>query len=109
VSLGGGLAIPVSDFSNYWDTLGAKNRFDLDFSGGYFLTPNLSLGLAVEYGQFSVDNALNPQKYRLYTLGAYGKYFIGLDSKVSPYLRDILESFFKLNYFLFSFFSRCFP
>jgi len=87
VSLGGGLAIPVSDFSNYWDTLGAKNGFDLDFSGGYFLTPNLSLGLAVEYGQFSVDNALNPQKYRLYTLGAYGKYFTGLDSKVSPYLR----------------------
>jgi len=90
MSLGGGFALPVGDFSNYWDTLGARNGFELDFSGGYFLTANLSLGLAVEYAQFSVNNPLNLQKlqkYRLYTLGAYGKYFTGLDSKISPYLR----------------------
>ncbi len=87
VSLGGGLAIPTGGFSNYWDSLGAKSGYELDLSGGYFLTPNLSIGLAFELAQFTIDNPINPQHYRLYTLGLYGKYFSGLDSKVSPYLR----------------------
>lgn len=87
MSIGGGFAIPVGDFNDYWDTLGARTGLELDFSGGYFLTPNLSIGVAFEYAQFSIDNPNNPQHYRLYTFGGYGKYFSGLDSRVSPYLR----------------------
>ncbi len=86
-SIGAGFAIPSGGFSNYYDTLGANTGLELDFSGGYFVTPNLSLGVAFEYAQFSVDNPNNPQHYRFYTFGVYGKYFTGLDSKVSPYLR----------------------
>jgi Outer membrane protein beta-barrel domain len=87
VSLGAGMAIPTGEFSNFWDTLGAKSGFELDLSGGYFVTPNISIGVAFELAQFSIDNPNNPQHYRLYTLGAYGKYFAALDSRVSPYVR----------------------
>ncbi len=87
VSFGAGFAIPVGGFSDFWDTLGAKTGLEMDISGGYFVTPNLSLGLAFEYSQFSIDNPANPQRYRFYSIGVYGKYFTGLDSKVSPYIR----------------------
>ncbi|MFQ5607487.1 MAG: outer membrane beta-barrel protein [Candidatus Zixiibacteriota bacterium] len=92
VSIGGGLSVPVDDFkefrfADFNGDLGAGNGFHVDASGGYFLLDQLSIGVSLAFSQFGIDNPATDLKYRIYSVGAYGKYHFGYESRVTPYIR----------------------
>ncbi|MCH9031207.1 MAG: outer membrane beta-barrel protein [candidate division Zixibacteria bacterium] len=90
VNLTFGASIPSSDFSDYFDTLGANTGFNIRGSGGYYLLDNLSVGLYFNYSEFEVDNPANPLKYRIYDFGGYAKLILSPEKKLTPYVRGEL-------------------
>lgn len=93
LSLGGGLAVPADDFkSNYRfagepGNLGAKSGYHYTVSGGYYLLDKLSVGVNFTYSQFDVDSIGIAFKYRLYSIGMYGKYHFTYENRITPYVR----------------------
>ena len=90
VNLTFGASIPSSEFSDYFDTLGANTGFNIRGSGGYYLLDNLSVGLYFNYSEFSIDNTANPLKYRIYDFGGYAKLILSPEKKFTPYVRGEL-------------------
>ena len=89
-SVFGGGAFPGNSIKNWQDTLGAKSGFDLGFDFGYFLTPDLVLGLNFTYAQFAIDtdNEAKSLHHRLYNPALYLKYYFFIEnSNFAPYVK----------------------
>ena len=96
LSLGGGLAVPADDFksnyrfaptNNFTGNLAAKTGYHFTVSGGYYLLDKLSVGLNYSYSQFDIDPAITSLKYRVYSIGMYGKYHFTYENRITPYVR----------------------
>ena len=93
----GGLGIPGSGLTD-WKTgdpkfeleeRAAKTGFDLGMDVGYFLRPNLVVGLNFVYTEFSIDAAeeQSSHNHRLYNPNLYIKYLFEGESNLTPYLK----------------------
>jgi hypothetical protein len=85
----GGAGIPGSGVSDWSDTLGAKTGFTVGLDFGYFLSPELVLGLSFSYLQFEVDtdseaNALN---HRFFNPSLYLKYYFFTEGNLAPFVK----------------------
>ncbi len=88
----GGLGIPGSGLTD-WKTgdyeRAAKTGFDLGMDVGYFLRPNLVVGLNFIYMQFPIDTGdeKSSHSHRLYNPNLYVKFLFEGESNWTPYLR----------------------
>lgn len=89
VNFFGGIGIPTGDISNYSDTAGAGNGFNLGFDAGYFITFDWVAGLDFTYTQFPVEKTANAEglHHRLYSPSLYLKYYFNGGSDWIPYLK----------------------
>ena len=85
----GGLGIPAGGISDWHDTLGAKTGFSMGIDLGYFLKPNLVIGVNMVYSQFSIDaeDEASELHHRLYNPNAYIKYYFQGESNLEPYIK----------------------
>lgn len=88
----GGLGIPGSGLTD-WKTgdyeRAAKTGFDLGMDVGYFLRPNLVVGLNFVYTQFPIDTGdkKSSHNHRLYNPNLYVKYLFEGESNWTPYVK----------------------
>jgi len=88
----GGLGIPGSGLTD-WKTGGeeraAKTGFDLGMDVGYFLRPNLVVGLNFVYTQFPIDTGdkKSSHNHRLYNPNLYVKFLFEGESNWTPYVK----------------------
>ncbi len=96
----GGLGIPGSGLTD-WKTgdyeWAAKTGFDVGMEVGYFLRPNLVVGLNFIYTQFPVDTdtqfpndtsgEMSGHQHRLYNPNFYFKFLFEGESNWTPYLK----------------------
>jgi hypothetical protein len=88
----GGLGIPSSGLTD-WKTGGyeraAKTGFDLGMEFGYFLRPNLVVGLNFIYTQFTIDtvDTKSSHNHRLYNPNLYVKFLFEGESNWTPYVK----------------------
>jgi len=96
----GGLGIPGSGLTD-WKTgdyeWAAKTGFDLGMDVGYFLRPNLVVGLNFIYTQFPVDTdtqfpndtggEMSGHQHRLYNPNFYVKFLFEGESNWTPYVK----------------------
>ena len=100
MSFFGGLGIPGSGLTD-WKTgdqeRAAKTGFDLGMDVGYFLRPNLVVGLNFIYTQFPVDTdtqfpndtggEMSGHQHRLYNPNLYVKFLFEGESNWTPYVK----------------------
>lgn len=92
MSFFGGLGIPGSGLTD-WKTgdqeRAAKTGFDLGMDVGYFLRPNLVVGLNFVYTQFSIDTGdkKSSHNHRLYNPNLYVKFLLEGESNWTPYVK----------------------
>ena len=92
ISFFGGLGIPGSGLTD-WKTGGyeraAKTGFDVGMDVGYFLHPNLVVGLNFVYTQFPIDTGdkKSIQNHRLYNPNFYVKFLLEGESNWTPYVQ----------------------
>lgn len=99
----GGLSLPTGSVTSFSDSLGAKSGFNIGIDGGYFLTPNLTLGGSMVYHQLGIKkySVTNNQHHRLYNPSVYLKYHFFGKSNFSPYVRaDVGAAFVKFSTFV---------
>ena len=88
----GGLGIPGSGLTD-WKTgdqeRAAKTGFDLGMDVGYFLRPNLVVGLNFIYTQFPIDTGdkKSSHNHRLYNPNLYVKFLFEGESNWTPYVK----------------------
>ena len=88
----GGLGIPGSGLTD-WKTgdyeRAAKTGFDLGMDVGYFLRPNLVVGLNFVYTQFPIDTGdkKSSHNHRLYNPNFYVKFLFEGESNWTPYVK----------------------
>jgi len=92
VNLYGGMGIPSGSISDWNDSLGAKMGWDIGFDFGYFIKPNITLGINFVYTEFGVDadNVASELNHRLYNPNFYIKYYFEGESNLVPYLKGHL-------------------
>ncbi len=89
MNLYGGLGIPAGGISSWQDTLGAKTGFGFGLDLGYFLKPNMVIGLNIVYSQFGIDaeDEAAELHHRLYNPNFYLKYYFQGESNFEPYIK----------------------
>jgi outer membrane protein W len=89
LSFYGGVGIPGSGLSDWQDSLGAKTGWEIGMDFGYFLTPDIVLGITFAYAQFEVDTdtPANQLNHRLYNPAVYMKYYFFGEGNWAPFLR----------------------
>ncbi len=103
VAMYGGAAIPSGGLST-WTTgeefgqsieRKARTGFNIGLDIGYYLKPNVNLGISLIYSQFDageptglpIDPALDKQRHRLYNPSLYLKYNFEGESNFVPFLK----------------------
>lgn len=92
ISMYGGTGIPAGGLSDWNDTLGAKVGWQIGIDAGYFLTPEIVIGINFAYYQMEIDND-NPsltQNHRFYNPQAYLKYYFFSESNFAPYVKGLV-------------------
>lgn len=85
----GGLGSPMGGLTDWHDSLGAKMGWSLGLDLGYFMKPNLVVGVNFQYTQFGIDGPdnLEGSSHRLYNPNLYAKYFFTGESDFEPYIK----------------------
>jgi hypothetical protein len=85
----GGVGIPSGGISDWSDTLGAKTGWSIGLDFGYFLTPDLVLGLNFTYLQFEIDTDTEASQlnHRLFNPALYLKYYFFGEGNLVPFLK----------------------
>jgi opacity protein-like surface antigen len=85
----GGMGIPAGGIGDWHDSLGAKTGFSMGAEIGYYVKPNITLGLSFAYTQFGIDAKDDADKlhHRLYTPSIYAKYYFETNSNFLPYVK----------------------
>ena len=89
LSLYGGLGIPSGGLTDWQDSLGAKTGWQIGIDFGYFLTPDMVLGISFTYLQFEIDTDTDAQllNHRFYNPALYLKYYFFSEGNLAPYLK----------------------
>ena len=114
VAIFGGLALPIGGITSWHDSIGlsASMGWDMGLEIGYFVTPNLVLGLNFTYYNIAISNETEPVltpdavnyggpgvaflnlvnnpndlTHRLYNPSFYLKYYFFGESNLVPYLK----------------------
>jgi len=91
VMMFGGFGLPMGEFSDYNDSLGAKTGLNFGMSGGYFLNDRICLGGYFHYTQFGLEEPegldLSDMHYKMYNAGLYLKYAFTGESNFEPYIK----------------------
>lgn len=86
----GGMMIPGGGLKDWNDSLGAKTAWQVGLEVGYFLTPDLVLGVGMTYAQSGIDSPVDiGQSHRLYLPSAYLKYYFWSESDLAPYVKGM--------------------
>ena len=85
VTLIGGGSLPMGDFKDWSDTLGANLGYMVGLSGGYYFTDRISAGAYFTYSRHGIDDY--DLGYKLYDIGMYCKYAFAGESNWEPYVK----------------------
>ncbi|MBN2226556.1 MAG: outer membrane beta-barrel protein [candidate division Zixibacteria bacterium] len=85
VTLIGGGSLPMGDFKDWSDTLGANFGFTVGLAAGYYFTERFSAGLYFTYSDHGTDNY--DLGYKMYDIGGYLKYAFTGESNWEPYVK----------------------
>ncbi|MFQ5453897.1 MAG: hypothetical protein ACE5D6_06890 [Candidatus Zixiibacteriota bacterium] len=88
----GGMGIPVGEVTDWNDSLGMKNGFEIGIEVGYFVTDKFTAGFNFMFSQYSIDAAENDLaaanlKHRLYNPSLFLKYYLLAESNWAPYIK----------------------
>jgi hypothetical protein len=86
VTVTGGITNPVGSLSDWKDTLGASLGFHFGGGAGYYFNDNFCTGVYFTYTQMDTEGDWGTS-FRMYDLGAYGKYAFTGESSFEPYLK----------------------
>jgi hypothetical protein len=85
----GGVGSPMGGLGDWHDSLGAKLGWSAGMDFGYFMKPNLVVGVNFQYTQFGIDgpDAVKDASHRLYNPNLYAKYYFSGESDFEPYVK----------------------
>lgn len=88
VAISGGLMVPGGGISDFGDSLGAQSGTTISAQIGFFVTPEITVGLDFGYATLGVDNAtFESANHQYYNAMLYGKYFFFGESKLTPFVK----------------------
>lgn len=85
----GGLGSPMGGLTDWQDSLGATMGWSGGIDLGYFMKPNLVVGVNFQYTQFGIDGpaSLDGASHRLYNPNIFAKYYFSGESDFEPYIK----------------------